>query len=407
MIDVCVVGAGPAGLAAAIQSAKRGARTLLLERNAQAGVKLLATGGGHCNAGNLLPEEEWPERFGRRGRFIVPALRRLPTARLREWFRELGQPLACGDGFHLFPESRSARGVRDALLAQALRLGVEVRYGCRAESTEDIAAGSIILATGGRSYPATGSTWDGCRMAERLGHAITPARPGLVGLRAANLDAGLAGVVLPRARVVFRKKGRAGEIGVGELLLTHGGVSGPAVLDLSASASPEPGKESVIFITWHDGMDKPAWTAQLAAWRKKAGGTAIATLLRERFPSRLARWLCAHAGAAGATPAELTAAGRENLAGALGAFPCRVTASEGWEKAMITRGGVDVRQVEPETLGSRLVPSLYFAGEMLDIDGPCGGYNLHWAFASGVLAGESAAAFHAEGEQACCDHVPP
>lgn len=413
MTRIAVIGGGAAGLAAALRAAEAGAETILLERNAQCGVKLLATGGGHCNVGNCRPEREWPALFGRRGRFILPALARLPRAGLCAWLAGLGVPVAAPDGFHLFPESRSAKAVRDALLTAAQRADVAIHYGARAETLlsdngrirgvrvngEDLAADRIIVACGGKSLPASGSTWDGCRMAETFGHRIAPPFPGLVGLRIANLAPELAGIILPDALVSLKIKGRPEERGRRELLLTHHGISGPAALDLSASAVEAAEKttgqtgasHALLRLRWLADMDREQWLQTLGRWRNERGGTLLPNLLREHLPDRLARWLCRYAGVGeGTTPATLAAAERDRLTAALAEFPAEATGSEGWDKAMITRGGVDVRDVCAETLESRLVKGLFFAGETLDMDGPCGGYNLHWAFASGMLAAEGA-----------------
>lgn len=399
---VCVVGGGAAGLSAAIHAAP-GAAVTLLEKNDRCGVKLLTTGGGHCNATNTRPIGEWPALFGHRGRFIVPALERMNGERLADWFAGLGQPLVCRDGFHCFPASRSARAVRDALAAEAARLGVRTLFSRRVAAiepgrnspglavvTEDgnESYDKVILACGGVSWPATGSTGDGARIARALGHRLIPPVPGLVGLRTDDLDAELSGLVLPGAMVSYSEKGRGRIAGAGELLLTHAGVSGPAILDLSASVNEAlaAGGRAVLHINWIAGRDQKWWLARLALWRVQSGATPLPSLLREFLPARLARWLCRKADAA-TTAANLPASARDKLADALSAFPLRITDHEGWDKAMITRGGVDVRDVDPKTLESRVTPGLFFAGETLDVDGPCGGYNLHWAFASGALAG--------------------
>jgi predicted Rossmann fold flavoprotein len=204
------------------------------------------------------------------------------------------------------------------------------------------------------------------------------------------LDAELAGLVVPGAVVSFSGKGRKTERCAGELLLTHGGVSGPAILDLSASVNEAlaRGGEAALRVQWVAESDRGWWLNRFAHWRERNGGAAMPTLLKDYLPGRLARWLCRKAGAETGA-ANLSGPGRDKLADFLSAFPLRIADSEGWDRAMITRGGVDVRDVDPKTLASRVTPGLFFVGEMLDVDGPCGGYNLHWAFASGALAGMS------------------
>ncbi len=405
-MKVCVVGGGAAGLSAAIHAASRaGAAVTLLEKNDRCGVKLLTTGGGHCNATNARPLAEWPALFGRRGRFIVPALEHMNRERLLAWFADMGQPLVSPDGFHYFPASRSARAVRDALTAEAARLGVRTLFSRRVGAIEPGGSSpglavvteegreqydKVILACGGNSVPSTGSTGDGARIAKALGHRVSPPVPGLVGLRTDDLDRELAGLVLLDAVVSYSGRGGKTENGAGELLLTHTGVSGPAVLDLSATvgAALAAGERAILHIRWIAGQDRESWLARLAQWRTRSGGTSLPSLLKEFLPARLARWLCQRARAE-TTAANLSAPARDALADCLSAFPLRITDHEGWDRAMITRGGVDVRDVNPKTLESRVMQGLFFAGETLDVDGPCGGYNLHWAFASGALAAAS------------------
>lgn len=421
MPRILIIGAGPAGLSAAVHAlrASPAAQVALVDHAPRCGTKLLATGGGHCNATNLRPAREWPPLFGKQGRFITPAMNFLPREKLEEWFKNHGDPLETTDNFHLFPKSRSAKNVRDALQSEAESLGAQILLNTRCAqiltdagtntvtaallesggTTKETPADAIILATGGASWPSTGSDWSGCRMAEALGHTVAPPAQGLVGLRTNAVSHALSGLILPRARVAFKAKGRKEESRTAELLLTHTGISGPAVLDVSATVCAVIAKEQTpqtIRIRWNAEMDEKAWRGYFATTRAAAGRTTIATLLRERdIPQRLAAWLCEKAETPPATPAAaLKAAARDTLTELLGNFPATVTSGEGWDKAMITRGGVDVREVDPETLESRLIKNLHFAGEMLNVDAPCGGYNLHWAFASGALAGAEAVSLY-------------
>lgn len=408
MNPVLVVGGGPAGLAAAIAAAGNGNRVVLLEKNRECGRKLLATGGGHANLGNLLPMREWPGRFGKHGRFITPALARLPTEKYRAWLAGIGVPTTVVDGFHFYPESNQAKQVRDALVAEAIRLGVDIRYGKKADSLafdgahglfalqadgESLAGRAAILACGGKSYPALGSNGDGYALAQRLGHRIRVPVPALVGLRAKEWNSDLAGIVFPHAEVRFRAKGKKAESGVQELLLTHGGVSGPAVLDLSGEAveTLSAGLPASLEIRWLAGMGAEEWRKTWAQWRQAKGASQCGTALKTLVPARFAAWLCRLAGMDEKTPvARMGAKETDRLVAMLSSFRLDVADSEGWEKAFVTRGGVVLSEIDPKTLSSRLVPRLSFAGEVPDVDGPCGGFNLHWAFASGALAGSQA-----------------
>lgn len=414
MSCVCVAGAGPAGLSAAIFAAREGARVILVEKNRRCGLKLLTTGGGRCNITNTRCVSEWPLLFGKRGRFITPALGEMPRSVLESWLEELGEPSHCLDGRHVFPRSHSARAVRDALVAEACRLGVRIVYAERVlEVVTDNGGGGasgvsviglrtdggfkpcdrVVLALGGKSYPSTGSNWEGALIAEGVGHRVVSPHPGLVGLIAENLDAGLAGLVLPEAAVSVKFKGEGVVVGRGELLLTHEGISGPAVLDLSGRvAEALDGGVVTVRISWVSGDSPVVWRERLLGWKGSSGRGGPAAYLREYIPHRLARWLCMGAGIVGEEVlARVRGVELERLVEFLGGYPARIIGTQGWGRAMVTRGGVDVREIDPGTMGSRKVGGLFFAGEMVDIDGPCGGYNLHWAFASGALAGRWAA----------------
>ncbi len=410
MKPILVVGGGPAGLTAAIHAAYKGNPVILVEKNRDCGVKLLATGGGHCNIGNLLPMPSWPECFGRHGRFIVPALEFFPTAAMRSWFARIGVPTHSPDSFHLYPCSNSARDVRNALVdaatsagvrictgAQVTRLALPPAHPCPAVITTagSIEGSAIIVCCDGKSYPATGSDGQSYALLQEYGHILKYPVPALVGLRVKSWHADLAGLVLPDAKASFKIKGRQAETGTNELLLTHHGVSGPAVLDLSGSVTEyiakNPGQPAVLEVAWRGEMDRKAWETQFSHWRQTRGGTTLSKLFSEYFPKKLVKLLLSQSNVpAGLAVAQLADREKETLIKSAVSFTMEILGDEGWDKAMITRGGIDLAKIDPQTMASKLVDNLYFAGEMLDIDGPCGGYNLHWAWASGALAGASA-----------------
>ena len=401
--DVAIVGAGPAGLMAAIAAAEAGARVVVCEQLERPGIKLLATGGGRCNLTNTADAGTVMARFGRQGRFMAPALAVMDGPKLRAFFAGLGVPTSAPDGFHVFPESNSARSVLDALLGRAEALGVRLVTGAEVTglsregletSRGAIQCSRVIIATGGKGYPALGATGTGYRLAEQAGHRIVPPVPGLVPLvTAERWVERVAGVTLPEAAVWIDLPKRRPAQSVGPLLFTHRGLSGPAVLDLSADVAGllAGGSPVPLRVDLTPATPAEAWAARFDAWHRAHGKRLVRTLLAEHLPASLAAELCHLAGRGDARAAEMASAHRLALASLILALPFTIAETEGFEQAIVTRGGVALKEVDPRTLQSRLVPGLFFAGEVLDLDGPCGGYNLQWAFASGALAGRSAA----------------
>lgn len=399
--DVIVVGAGPAGLSGAISAAEQGARVILLEQMAAPGRKLLATGGGRCNVTNALAVEDMARAFGRQWRFLLPALFYFPPEELRDFFDTRGVPLELTDHFHYFPKSGRAQDILNALLESCRRLGVVIRTGCRVDSlwidagqltgvkTERgrIAAPRVVLATGGKGYPALGATGTGYELARQAGHSIMQPLPAMVGLRTQESWPGLCtGIALPDAEAWIdlpkeRQRCR------GELLFTHHGISAFAVLDLSGRISELLEKQATVplRINLFAERQQDDWLAQFDRWQREEGTRTVGKLLARHMPQKLVQHLCPER--------ELTASrfpgeSRRKLAEQLSTLKLHINATDGWRKAMVTRGGVALRDIDPETLESRLLPGLCFAGEIVDLDGPCGGYNLQWAFSSGRLTGE-------------------
>ena len=424
--DVIVIGGGPAGLMAAGSAAVHGRRTALFEALPRVGAKLLATGGGRCNLTNTLPADKLMASFGKRGRFMSPALELLDSCALREFFSDLGVPSHAEDSFHVFPKSEKALDVQEALLRRCRVSGVRIFTNCQVESflfaeaslPEDAATGdeghlqtriltgvaaqgqvwqakAAILATGGIGYPELGGKGSGYDLARQAGHSIVQPVPALAPLVIKEeWPRRCAGIVLPRARLWIDqpkcdKSGMAGE-----LLFTHRGISGPAALDISGevAAMLVDRGEVPLRLAPHADRDANAWRKMVDAWPASAGSRLVRNLVDQVLPSTLAVEACKLAGSIGEIrAAELSRRNREVLCQLLAGLPLTCQSTEGFSRAMVTRGGVDLRGVDPRTLESRLVSGLFFAGEALDLDGPCGGYNLQWAFSSGMLAGESAA----------------
>ncbi len=405
--DLAVVGAGAAGQLAAIAAAEGNRRVVLIEQMSRPGLKLLASGGGRANVTNMLGQTEIENAFGRQGRFMGPALDAFGPDDLRKLLARLGVKTIEDDQHRVYPASQRSADVQSALRNRIDQLGVEVRLGCVVNklwlgdgklmgvetSQGRIRADRVLLACGGKSWPALGGTGGGYALARQAGHTIVEPTPALVPLiTRERWGTKLAGVSLAQARVwiALPKQSKAGV--TGDVLFTHKGLSGPAVIDISGTVAQLLQRESFVPLKIEviAGLDATHWNSEMESWRTSAGKRMVSKLLREKAPASLVRELFLLAGIdEQTTAAQLPAAGRQKLSEMLGNMELTVTDTEGFETAFVTRGGVKLKEVEPATLQSRILPGLYLAGEILDLDGPTGGFNLQWAFASGWLAGNS------------------
>jgi len=401
---VVVVGGGPAGMMAAIAAARAGQRVVLCEGQTRLGLKLLASGGGRCNLTNTLPAEEFMARCGRHGRFMAPALAHFGADRLRGFLAELGVETHAPDARRVFPVSHQSTTVHAALVGELARLGVEIRLGELvtellpegemlggvATSRGRLAAGRVILATGGRGYPPLGGGQTGYDLARQAGHRVTQTFPAIVPLVVEESWPGECRAdTIPGATLEIRGRGRRGVRARGDLIFTERGLAGPLILDAAREITPLlAGGEPVRAMLQLTDADEEGWNARLAA---PEGREPVRRWLAQWVPASLADVFCRLAGVEPdrETPA-LGQRDRHRLAAVLAQTPVTIVASEGWDKAMVTRGGVSLKEVLPDTLASRVMPGLFLAGEALDLDGPCGGFNLQWAFASGALAGAAA-----------------
>ena len=393
---------------AAIAAAQGGAHVLVCEKLDHPGVKLLATGGGRCNLTNTLPGETFMAAFGRHGRFIQPALAAFDAAALRAMLDALGVPTVCPDGRSVFPQSNKAVTVQAALWQRCRQLGVIFRFSAAADavrlaaghitgletSAGGLEADAVILAAGGCGYPALGGSAGSYALAAAAGHSVVEPTPALVPLVTRQRWPGqLAGLAVPaRIRIDLPGQPRGGL--AGDILFTHHGLSGPAVLDLSGDVAALLARQAPVPLRMDFTPHVPTaeWLARLDEWRAARGAKRVVNLLAELLPASLAEALCGEAAVPrGVTAAQLSAEQRRALSEMISAAPLEVVRTEGWDKAMVARGGVSLKEVDPRTLQSRLAAGLYFAGELLDLDGPSGGFNLQWAFSSGHLAGSAAA----------------
>ncbi len=404
--DAIVVGAGPAGMFAAITAARQGANVLLLEQNDRPGKKLLITGKGRCNVTNNCSAEEILQNTPRNGRFLYSAMTQFPPQKIMTFLEDAGCPLKTERGNRVFPVSDRSQSVLDALRSQLHKYGVvssqgRVREvicsqgavcGVWVESRgveQHLHAGSVILATGGVSYPATGSTGDGYTMAQALGHTIVPPQGSLVPLETAGQDCQrMQGLSLRNVAVkLVNAKGKVLYKDFGELLFTHFGVSGPTVLSASCHLK---GEGCRLILDLKPALEESKLDARilrdLDMYQNRAMENVLTDLLpRSMIPVVLDRLEIPHDLQANS----LTRQKRRALVELLKAFPVEITGKRPVAEAIITSGGVKVAEVDPKTMESKKVPGLFFAGEILDCDAYTGGFNLQIAWATAFAAGNA------------------
>jgi len=406
--DVIVIGAGAAGLMAAGQSAQNGAKTLLVEKMERPGRKLFISGKGRCNLTNSAPIHDFIDHFGKNGRFLRQAFHRFFTPDLISFFDTLGLPTITERGGRVFPASEAAQDVIDALVHWNRKAGVELRMHSQvdrllvegnkilaAETAQStLSARAIIVTTGGASYPGTGSSGDGYRFAEAVGHKIIPIRPALVPLITAGKTAQKCqGVSLRNVSVTVRTNDKKTDAGFGEMLFTHFGISGPIILTMSRKiVDALAQKRNVqISIDLKPGLDEEKLDTRLRRDLDLNGKKQYQTILKGLLPQKLIP-ICIEQTRIPATKVchQISTNERKQLRNWLKDFRLQVTGHRSFRQAIITAGGIDLREIDPRTMASRLIDGLYFAGEVLDIDADTGGYNLQAAFSTGWLAGLSA-----------------
>ena len=400
--DGIVVGGGPAGMFAAITAAQRGQKVLLLERNDRLGKKLLITGKGRCNVTNNCSAQEVLQNTPRNGRFLYSAMTAYPPERIMQYFEDRGCPLKTERGNRVFPRSDKAQSVLEVLRSELRRLGVITQTARVTELlTQDgkiigLQAGQerwhanwVILATGGASYPTTGSTGDGYHMARALGHTIVEPEGNLVPLKTQGNDApDMQGLSLRNCGVkLLNAKGKVLYKDFGELLFTHFGVSGPTVLSASCHLKGD-GCRLVIDLkpALEDNKLDERILRDMEMYKNRSMENALTDLLpRSMIPVVLRRLEIDPQMQANS----LTKQKRRAMVELLKGFDLEITGKRPVAEAIITSGGVKISQVDPKTMESKLVQGLYFAGEILDCDAYTGGFNLQIAWATAYAAGNA------------------
>lgn len=408
MRTVVVIGAGPAGMLAAKQAAEAGAKVILLEKNERLGKKLVITGKGRCNVTNDATTDTLVKNIPGNGRFLYSAFTAFGSGDLQLFFQEHGVPLKVERGNRVFPQSDSSFDVVDGLRLALARSKVEVRLHAKVSrllveegrlvglvvNDQPLHCDAVIVCTGGASYPKTGSTGDGYRLAREVGHTIISQRPALVPLETVeDWPRSLPGLALKNVQLTIMQGDRALAQEFGEMLFTHYGLSGPIVLSVSRWVTHSRGKEP---LTASINL-KPALTPEqldqrlqrdFAKYQRKEIGNA----LNELLPKRLIPVVVAAAELDPNKPVhQITRDERQLLASSLVDLRLTIKGPRPLSEAIVTAGGVSVKEIDPKTMQSKLVAGLYFAGEVIDIDGYTGGFNLQAAFSTGFLAGSNAA----------------
>jgi predicted Rossmann fold flavoprotein len=403
--DVIVIGSGGAGMIAAITASKNGKDVLLLEKLPTLGAKLKATGGGKCNLTNTLSSEDFMASFGRNGRFMTKAISMLNNHDLRDFFHSIGVQTDTKDGFRVFPITHNSSTIIKALEKELLKQNIEVICDTKVEKIlfenthvngVEINNGifnspNVIVATGGLGFPMLGANGDGYEFAKQIGHKITDLYPAMLPVHVretwvANCTADTIAKAIVRIDLKKAKKLKA----VGDLIFTSKGLRGPVILDFSREITPLLKKhgEVPLLINMVKGKTDDEIFSHLKKQASLNPDFNVVELLSSLLPLSIANSLCLEVNV-DITKKFKDQDGqvRNDLVKIVASTPFTVIDSVGFKKAMITRGGVTLKEIDPNSMKSKLIDGLYFCGEVMDLDGPCGGYNLQWSFSSGYLAG--------------------
>ena len=407
VFNVIVIGGGPAGIMASISAAKENKNVLLLEKLPKIAAKLKATGGGKCNLTNTLSTEDFMAKFGKNGRFMSHALEAFNANDLRDFFTSIGVETIARDGFRVFPLDHSSSIILKALDDELEKLKVKVDCSVEIQSIQkedDIfiinsqsniyKTKNIILATGGLGYPTLGATGDGYIYAKEFGHEVTSLHPAMMPLftKEKNFASCKADTIAKAILKVDLPKYKKLKL-TGDLIFTNNGIRGPVVLDFARELTPIIAKhnEVPLLISFLKGMNEEQIFTYIKKEIEKNPTATVLENLTTLLALSVATEICNICEIDTSEKFKnIDGIKREKLIKTLAWTPLTVTGHEGFKNAMITRGGVELKEIDSKTMQSKLISGLYFCGEVVNIDGPCGGYNLQWSFSSGYLAGKIA-----------------
>ena len=397
MKKVTVIGGGPAGMMAAISAASCGAQVTLLEKNEKLGKKLYITGKGRCNLTNACDITDFFENIVSNPKFLYSAVYSFTNTDTVSFFEEHGLPLKEERGMRVFPQSDKSSDVIKTMQLALKEAGVRVKLNTTVKSIEGLDADSVVIATGGMSYASTGSTGDGYRFAEGMGHKIVEAVPALVPLtlKEAYIKQ-LEGLSLKNVQVsVVNEKGKTLHSAFGEMLFTSRGVSGPVILSASSMITRKlsQGKERMFLkIDLKPALDEKQLDQRILRDFEGEKNKDFRNSLGKLLPAKMIPVIVSLSGIDGSKKVnEITREERSNLVNILKNFTAEISGSEGFNQAVVTQGGVSVREINPSTMESKLRPGVYFAGEVMDVDAFTGGFNIQIALSTGYLAGRAAA----------------
>ncbi len=415
--DLVVIGSGPAGLIAAIESHRPSQKTIVLEKMPRAALKLRISGKGRCNITNDTELNEFISHFGKNGRFLKYAFREFFNKDLLDYFEKMGINFKLERGGRYFPQSDKAIEIVNVLLHKVKSLGIPVFTDSEVLNIEkesegmftittynhgkggdkntrgQIRSGKLIVATGGKSYPKTGSTGQGYRLAADLGHTITPVSPALVPLKTeGNLAKSLQGLSLKNVKVNIWCQNKKVDERFGEMLFTDSGLSGPIILALSKIVVKlmEEGEKVKVTIDLKPALDVQMVDQRLLREINEHGRQNFANLLKKLLPQKMIPvFLQLLRMTKDIKLNRISAEDRKKLKMLLKEFPLEISGHSSYDEAIVTAGGVNIQEINPKTMESKIMTDLYFAGEVIDIDADTGGYNLQAAFSTGWVAGRA------------------